>query len=162
MVRSKWQEVPPRYTCTINTFDTRDYGYLNAIRLLGAFGECQAIAQTVARRLLVPPFMSGDFRDCYLMRAYGNSVSAALNHQDWTRARFILQSDRTLDIPQHQRITSVAWKRSEGGMVRPSAWAVLRLMTRSNCMGRSTGRSAGLVPLRILSTYVARLRQRPA
>src|SRR5262245_49472634 len=29
-------------------------------------------------------------------------------------------------------ITSSAWKRSVGGMVRPSAWAVLRLMTSSN------------------------------
>ena len=34
MVRSQWQEVPPRYACTLNTFDTRDYGYLNAIRVL--------------------------------------------------------------------------------------------------------------------------------
>jgi hypothetical protein len=39
MVRSQWQEVPPRYTCTLNTFDTRDYSYINAIRLLGIFGE---------------------------------------------------------------------------------------------------------------------------
>ena len=37
-------------------------------------------------------------------------------------------------------------------MVRPSAWAVLRLMTSSNVVGCSTGRSAGLVPFRILST----------
>jgi hypothetical protein len=32
MVHSQWQEVPPRYACTQNPFDTRDYGYLNAIR----------------------------------------------------------------------------------------------------------------------------------
>ena len=51
-----------------------------------------------------------------------------------------------------QRITSVAWKRMVGGMVRPSAWAVLRLITSSNFVGCSTGRSAGLAPLRILST----------
>jgi hypothetical protein len=32
MVRSQWPEVPPRYARTLNTFDTRDYRYLNAIR----------------------------------------------------------------------------------------------------------------------------------
>ena len=51
-----------------------------------------------------------------------------------------------------QRITSVAWKRRVGGIVRPRASAVFRLMTNSNFMGCSTGRSAGLVPFRILST----------
>ena len=54
-----------------------------------------------------------------------------------------------------QRITSSAWKRSVGGIVRPRALAVLRLMASSNFMGRSTGRSAGLAPFRILSTYEA-------
>ena len=49
-------------------------------------------------------------------------------------------------------ITSSAWKRSAGGIVTPRAFAVLRLMTNSNFTGRSTGRSAGFVPLRILST----------
>src|SRR6266700_1027107 len=49
-------------------------------------------------------------------------------------------------------ITSSAWNRSAGGIVRPSALAVLRLMTSSNFMGCSTGRSPGLAPLRILST----------
>ena len=41
---------------------------------------------------------------------------------------------------------------SEGGTVRPSALAVFMLITNSNFVGCSTGRSAGLVPLRILST----------
>ena len=44
---------------------------------------------------------------------------------------------------------------SNGGIVRPSAFAVFRLMTSSNFVGCSTGRSAGFAPLRILSTYVA-------
>src|SRR6516225_4202654 len=34
--------------------------------------------------------------------------------------------------------------------VRPSALAVLRLMTKSNLVGCTTGRSAGLAPLRML------------
>ena len=37
IVRSQWQEVPPRYTDTLNTVDTRGYGYLHAIRLLARF-----------------------------------------------------------------------------------------------------------------------------
>jgi hypothetical protein len=38
-------------------------------------------------------------------------------------------------------------------MVRPSAWAVFRLMTNSNFIGCSTGKSLGLVPLRILGFF---------
>jgi hypothetical protein len=48
---------------------------------------------------------------------------------------------------------------SEAGMSRPSVFAVLRLMTSSNFVGCSTGRSAGLAPLRILSTKNAARRQ---
>ncbi len=40
-------------------------------------------------------------------------------------------------------------------MVRPRAWAVLRLMTSSNFVAWSTGRSAGFTPRRMLSTEVA-------
>jgi putative ABC transport system substrate-binding protein len=53
--------------------------------------------------------------------------------------------------PSHS-ITSSARARSIGEISRPTALAVLRLMTSSYFVGTSTGRSAGLVPLRILST----------
>src|SRR5437667_10574774 len=46
-------------------------------------------------------------------------------------------------------ITSSARARIAGGIVRPSAPAVLRLTARSNLVGGSTGRSAGLAPLRL-------------
>src|SRR5262245_1669181 len=46
-----------------------------------------------------------------------------------------------------------------GASSSPSALAVLRLMISSNFVGRSTGRSAGLAPLRILSTNTAARRQ---
>jgi hypothetical protein len=49
-------------------------------------------------------------------------------------------------------ITSLARTSSDGEMVRPSAFAVLRLMMRSNLVGCSTGRSAGFAPRKILST----------
>src|SRR5215510_7954170 len=52
-------------------------------------------------------------------------------------------------------ITLSARNNTDCGMVRLSAFAVLRLMANSNLVGCSTGRSAGLAPLRILSTKVA-------
>src|SRR5262249_9594046 len=52
----------------------------------------------------------------------------------------------------HYSITSSARARSDGGIVRPRAFAVSRLMISSTLVGCSMGRSAGLAPLRILST----------
>jgi hypothetical protein len=49
-------------------------------------------------------------------------------------------------------ITSSARARIVGGIVRPSDLEVFRLMTSWNFVGSSTGRSAGLVPFKILST----------
>src|SRR5260370_29570130 len=47
-------------------------------------------------------------------------------------------------------ITSSARASSLSGTVRPSAFAVLTLMTNSNWVGCSTGISAGFAPRRIL------------
>jgi transposase len=49
-----------------------------------------------------------------------------------------------------QSITSSAMASSVGGTSRPSVLAVLRLMTSSNLVACTTGKSAGLSPLRIL------------
>ena len=49
-------------------------------------------------------------------------------------------------------ITASARASNVCGMVRPSAFAVLRLITNSILVGCSIGRSAGLAPLRIFST----------
>src|SRR6266404_9476523 len=46
-------------------------------------------------------------------------------------------------------MTSSARARIDGGTVSPRALAVLRLTTSSNLVGCSTGKSAGLAPLRI-------------
>src|SRR6516165_1760160 len=53
--------------------------------------------------------------------------------------------------PLHS-ITSSARARSIGGIWTPSALAVVRLITRANVVGCSTGKSLGLAPRRILST----------
>ena len=56
------------------------------------------------------------------------------------------------DISQCYSITSLACASTDGGTVRPSALAVLRLIASSNLVGACTGRSAGFSPLRIRST----------
>src|SRR6516165_10141400 len=56
--------------------------------------------------------------------------------------------------PSHST-TSSARPSTDGGIVRPSVLAVFRLITSSNVVGCSTGKSAGLAPRRILSTYPA-------
>ena len=54
-----------------------------------------------------------------------------------------------------------AWRSSVCGIVSLSAFAALRLITSSNFVGCSTGRSVGLAPLRILSTKDAARLRRP-
>src|SRR5262245_50677072 len=61
--------------------------------------------------------------------------------------------------PLHS-ITSSARASSIGGISMPSALAVLRFTTSSKRVGCSTGSSAGLAPLIILSTYTAARRHR--
>jgi len=53
---------------------------------------------------------------------------------------------------------SVTWSArssTDCGIVKPSALAVLRLMTSSKRLGCSMGRSPGLAPFKTLSTYCA-------
>src|SRR5262249_27702139 len=52
----------------------------------------------------------------------------------------------------HHSITWSVRASNVVGTSRPSALAVIRLMTRSNLVGCSTGRSAGFAPRKILST----------
>src|SRR5262245_45932848 len=61
-------------------------------------------------------------------------------------------SEQRNELAASHSITSSASASSDGGTVRPSALAVLRLMTRSYLVGACTGRSPGLVPLRMWST----------
>ena len=60
----------------------------------------------------------------------------------------------------HSLITSSARSSSDCGMARPSALAVLRLITNSNFVGCSIGRSPGLAPLSILSMKLAEFDRR--
>jgi hypothetical protein len=78
--------------------------------------------------------------------------------------QILRRSEKTLSAKSRQMhcskqhlysITSVALVSSAGGTSRPSAFAVLRLITNSNLVGNSIGRSLGFSPFKILSTNVA-------
>src|SRR5262245_13338292 len=58
------------------------------------------------------------------------------------------------EINSSYSITSSARASSEGGTLRPSVLAALRLITKSNLVDSMTGRSAGFSPLRILPAYI--------
>src|SRR5262249_30477867 len=51
--------------------------------------------------------------------------------------------------PSHHSITSSAVESSVGGTARPSILAVQALMTNSNLVDCTTGKSAGFAPLRM-------------
>ena len=54
-----------------------------------------------------------------------------------------------------EHVYSITWSArlsTDCGIVNPSAFAVLRLMTSSNFVGCSIGKSPGFAPLRILFT----------
>jgi hypothetical protein len=63
-----------------------------------------------------------------------------------------LEAAGAMNSRRFHSITSSAVASSDGGMVRPRSFAVLRLITSSNLVGCSMGKSPGFAPLRILST----------
>src|SRR5262245_14920694 len=64
------------------------------------------------------------------------------------------------EVASPHSITSSASASSLSGTVRPSALAVVRLTTRSNLVGCSTGMSAGFAPRKILLTISAARRNK--
>src|SRR4029453_2678584 len=104
--------------------------------------------------LAVPVRVAGahETRGCWLLRKTRHLISGVLRlggerggEEHTTRA----SEERT---SVHHWISSSARPSSDGGIVRPRALAVGRLMTNSNFVACSTGRSPGLAPLRIRST----------
>jgi len=67
------------------------------------------------------------------------------------RPRSSRATEQRDEVPPFHSITSSARPSMVAGTVMPSAFAVLRLITSSNLVGCSTGRSLGLAPFRILS-----------
>src|SRR5262245_51048667 len=89
-------------------------------------------------------------RSICAQESYGRQLSRLLRaRSERPCCRAAEQCDEL--APPHS-ITSLANASSRSGTLRPSAFAVLRLITSSNLVGCWTGRSDALVPLRILST----------
>jgi len=77
---------------------------------------------------------------------------ADIGTQSWN-VRFVPKADILRCGKEHRySITSSARASSAGGISRPMVLAVFRLRTRSNLVGCTTGRSAGLSPLRMRAT----------
>src|SRR5262249_27600225 len=108
-------------------------------RLVQAFAE----RRHVLRRALGRPEADvGDHRQRARLGACGQGQARGANEQ-------------CDEITPPHSITSSASASNVGGTSRPSALAVLRLMTDLNLVACSTGISPGLAPLRILSTNAA-------
>src|SRR5262249_33154619 len=86
--------------------------------------------------------------------------SVALLRARRERPRRRRAAEQRDELPSPHSITSSAVESNDGGTVRPSALAVLRLMTSSNLFGACTGRSAGFSPRSMRSTYDAARRHR--
>src|SRR5438067_13687120 len=68
------------------------------------------------------------------------------------RPRHCRPAEQRDDLAPIHSITSSARARNDSGIVRPIAFAVLRLMTSSNLVGCSTGMSFGCLPCKIFCT----------
>src|SRR5262249_27353758 len=107
-----------------------------------ARGRCAALAGTTRRSGRKEP----DHRHRGLLRASRERPRGC-------------HPEKRYEFPPPHSITSSARASSEGRRSRPKVLAVLRLITSSNLVGCSTGKSDGLAPLKILSTKVAARRE---
>src|SRR3974390_1991599 len=112
----------------------------------GLTQACPERSDKIRRIIRRPAAEKSNDRHCRLLRT----------HREWPRRYRTTEKSDEL-APLHS-MTSSARASSAGGMVTPSAFAVLRLMTSSNIVGCSTGMSAGLVPRSIFTTIRARWR----
>src|SRR5262245_1270217 len=126
-----------------------DYFYILAF-------DITAFAQTLseqfqARLSSYHRAYAGNF--CWLLRfgskAKRKEYRAERNTKD---VRFFSVACCLAPVASVHLITLSARMSTIAGIVNPRALAALRLITSSNSVGCSTGRSAGLVPFRILST----------
>ena len=99
------------------------------------------------RVALRPPCIGEVLLRCVRNRTRPQEQSAPARRDD----RFQRPQEPSTLVEHRYWMTWSARPSTDGGIVRPRALAVFRLMTRSNFVGCSTGRSAGFAPLRILS-----------
>src|SRR5499433_3484182 len=85
-------------------------------------------------------------------RAKREEQNAKSEREDFVSPESSNQKSKIEDPKLFHLITLSARYSTVCGIVRPRIFAVFKLMINSNFIGCSTGRSAGLVPLIILST----------
>src|SRR5262245_49694104 len=108
--------------------------------VLEALPKCTQTVRVRVRRLIIE---KPDHRHPRLLRARRNRP----------RCRRAPEQRDELAPPDHS-ITSSARTITDGGIRRPSAFAVLAFTASSNLVGCSNGRFSGFEPLRILTTMV--------
>jgi hypothetical protein len=119
------------------------------------FAECHK--NPTGRIIKRPTYRSG--RSPNASDGLGLALAIARVHHAARRCGGRAAESQHEHAPLHS-ITSLARATSVDGISTPSALAVLRLMSSSKRVGCSMGRSAGLAPLIILSTYTAARRHR--
>jgi len=104
----------------------------------------------------MPRFLWKRQRDCHAIRESARETSRRSANQLFLRLNgrtpnvadyhIVRKSQHFIRSPARRERAAVT------GIVRPSAFAALRLIIRSNLVGCSIGISPGLVPFKILST----------
>src|SRR5262249_14952516 len=112
---------------------------------------------------LVPAELPQSLHECRRTKLPLGIIADRLQHSDPPHALTLLRPRRSrprrraaeqrdeLAPPDHS-ITSSARASSVSGTAKPSAFAVLRLITKSYLVGACTGRSDGFSPRRMRST----------
>src|SRR5215203_4607009 len=127
----------------------------------GGLGPLTSFAHDIIVRREVPTFDVPQIAQPFLERLDQMLCSSGREIRDVSsRLRLALESrgkhrrpaDESNHLPPSHSITSSARARSVGGIVRPSALALLTLRTRLNRVGCSIGISPGLAPRRMAST----------
>jgi hypothetical protein len=128
--------------------ERKEKGYPSASVWLGVVQQCLIRRSLLQQLLLELSFSDHAFFDEELVRA---STIARVDTIGSSRVTVLFLS---FCHWAPYLITLSALASTLGGIVRPIRLAVFRFTTSSNFVGCSTGRSAGLAPLKILSTYV--------
>ncbi len=126
----------------------------------GTFTGCCALAEIVGRKIMVSDqksiFPVIEFIPDFLLTPSASRLTPIESPDPLSPAHSAEPFDFRFPILDFRlfghRMTLSALANTLGGIVNPICFAVFRLITNSNFLGCSTGRSAGLAPLRILST----------
>src|SRR5262249_19014618 len=126
---------------------------LDEARLLEALPKCAHTLRIAVRRYCAK---ESDHRRFWLLRLRRGPLLRARRERPY-HCHAAEQRDELASL--HHSITSSARKRIEGGIVSSRDFAAPRFSANSNFVGCSTGRSAGLTPLRTFATIIPNCRQ---